>query len=140
MLLATIFKGEKNALLSKILCYKECSFLHVSDVVLMFWNSPLKFYSMSGSKNKFKVTVGFLSGICIMPKWGKLVIFGSKFNIFEVFSKSVNQIFLKLHLMRTSKNLFEVTAVYFKGNSYFVQNGTKCIIFGPRIIIFELFS
>ena len=49
---------------------------------------------------KKKVTaLDFKGKILICPKWVKWVIFGNKIHTFELFSKSLREIFLKFYLM-----------------------------------------
>ena len=48
-----------------------------------------------------------------MAKCGKWVVFGSKINTFELYSKSGYLIFLKLYLMTNIKKWFKMTAMDF---------------------------
>ena len=48
--------------------------------------------------------------------------FGLKIKIFEHFSKSVHQIFLKLYLLAGIEKQVKVTGLDLKENSYYAQN------------------
>ena len=67
----------------------------------------------AGIEKWFKVIDLHLKGkFSLYPKWGKRGILGLKIIVFELFFKSVYQVFLKL--MSGIKNLFKITVLDFE--------------------------